>query len=175
MTAMKRCFPVCAISVACLGITLSGQTQKPTFEVASIKKLGQMATGHRMPDSGPCDRKEFEEVEKAGDKLSPTGRTLLGFSCGPLANLAEVASRLAELPVFDRTGLPGRWGGTLYFASPPTVDMGPLGIRPTTATPNPNLPSFQSALQEQFGLKLETTRGPVDVIVVDSVRQPTEN
>jgi uncharacterized protein (TIGR03435 family) len=91
-----------------------------------------------------------------------------GISCGPLISLAEIASRFVDLPVFDRTGLTGRWSATLYFLP------APQGTRPGVA-PDPSLASFPTALQEQLGLKLEATRGPVDVMVIDSVQQPTEN
>jgi uncharacterized protein (TIGR03435 family) len=43
------------------------------------------------------------------------------------------------------------------------------------STPDPNLPSLHDALEEQLGLRLETRRGPIDVLVIDSVHQPTEN
>jgi uncharacterized protein (TIGR03435 family) len=130
---------------------------------------------HRMPDTGACDRKEFEELEKARPKMS-TGSAMASFGCGPLSNLAELASRLLRTPIFDRTGLTGRFTATLYFASDPGMNFGALApVRPADVTPDPNLPSFQTALQEQLGLKLEQTRGPVDVMVVDAVRQPTEN
>ena len=47
--------------------------------------------------------------------------------------------------------------------------------RRLTVAPDPNLASFPAALQEQLGLKLEPTSGPVDVLVIDSVRPPSEN
>jgi uncharacterized protein (TIGR03435 family) len=131
---------------------------------------------HRMPDTGQCDRKEVEEIEKARPKPS-TGYAMAGFGCGSLATLAELASRQVELPVFDKTGLTGRWTGMLYFAPNPNMNGGNLIAPPPSAavTPDPNLPSFSTALQEQLGFKLEQTRGPVEVMVIDSVRQPTEN
>ena len=94
---------------------------------------------------------------------------MAAFTCASLTTLAELTSGYVELPIFDRTGLTGRWTATLYFAPSPGAGTQLAGA------PDPSLAFFPSALQEQFGLKLEPTRGPVDVLVVDSVRQPTEN
>jgi uncharacterized protein (TIGR03435 family) len=68
--------------------------------------------------------------------------------------------------VVDRTGLDGSWDFELRFAPRRGVDA-PAG--------DPDLPDFFTAVQEQLGLKLESTKGPVEVFAIDSVERPTED
>ena len=42
-------------------------------------------------------------------------------------------------------------------------------------SPSDSGPTFGSAIEEQLGLKLESSRGPVEVLVVDNVQRPTQN
>ena len=122
-------------------------------------------------DSADCGLRSDAALEEM-KKKEASGHAMASFGCGPLVRLADLVSQFTETPVFDRTGLTGDWGGTLYFA--PDRNVGPFAGR-VTAEPNPNLPSFTAALQEQFGIRLEATRGTVEVHVIDAVRQPTEN
>ena len=46
-------------------------------------------------------------------------------------------------------------------------------LPPGLTLPSPDGPSLLTALQEQLGLKLENTRGPLEVLVIDAVEQPT--
>jgi uncharacterized protein (TIGR03435 family) len=68
-----------------------------------------------------------------------------------------------DRPVLDRTGLKGNYAFNLKFAPPQNTN------------PSPDRPQFTTALQEQLGLKLESARAPVDVLVIDSVERPTPN
>jgi uncharacterized protein (TIGR03435 family) len=84
---------------------------------------------------------------------------------------SELARRIIperDRPVLDKTGLQGTFDGELTFAPEPLPGF-------------PRLPGSENgvsvftALQEQWGLKLEPARGGVDVLVIESAQKPTEN
>ena len=94
------------------------------------------------------------------------------YTCGAISGAASIASMMLGAPVVEKTGITGTFSVSIQFS--------PEGVRPFVGeafTPpgDPNLPSFRDALRDQLGLKLESGRGPVDVLVIDSVQQPTEN
>jgi uncharacterized protein (TIGR03435 family) len=91
-------------------------------------------------------------------------------NCTDVSFLVETATVATGLPVVDETSLPGKIVYTHRCGSTAPVLAPGAG-----ATPDPNLPSLHDALEEQLGLRLETRRGPIDVLVIDSVHQPTEN
>jgi uncharacterized protein (TIGR03435 family) len=70
------------------------------------------------------------------------------------------------------TGLEGTYDIRLEFAEIKSTMPPQLGPNP----PDPQAPELFTALTDQLGLRLESRRGPVDVLIVDSaLRQPTEN
>jgi uncharacterized protein (TIGR03435 family) len=72
----------------------------------------------------------------------------------------------------DRTGLTGEFDFELQFSAPPTTGSVDTGI---PVAPLDDAASIFTALQEQLGLKLESTRGPVEVMVIDSAERPAGN
>jgi uncharacterized protein (TIGR03435 family) len=90
-----------------------------------------------------------------------------------IGDLARLLSGQLDRFVVDRTGLTGSYDFDLTF----TPDRMPQGGPPAGAgqvpTVDPNGPSIFTALQEQLGLKLEATRGPVPVLVVERLERPT--
>lgn len=86
--------------------------------------------------------------------------------CGPARSAASMVSQHMQTTVIDKTGLVGTYETFLFFA-PDAASANAVGV--------PDLPSFPAAVREQWGFKLESGRGLVDVLVIDSVSQPTEN
>ena len=97
--------------------------------------------------------------------------------------MAQFVSTLSDWigrPVIDKTGLTGLYDFTLTFAPEGIRASGPLGptlTRLSAQSPAPPVdaaaPSLSAALQEQLGLKLESARGPVEVVVIDRFEKPT--
>ena len=83
---------------------------------------------------------------------------------GTMEQLARQLSATAGRPVINKTGLTG------YYAY--QLDWTP-GNRP--ADPESDTPSLFTAIQEQLGLKLETAKGPMEMLIVDRAEKPTEN
>ncbi len=84
-----------------------------------------------------------------------------------LSQLANLLSPRVERPVQDQTGLKGTFALDLQWRS----EQSP----PNAGLPDSLPTSIFTALQEQLGLKLESTKGTVDVLVIDHVEHPTEN
>ena len=97
----------------------------------------------------------------------------ISFDGFPMSQAAGMLNGQAGRPVVDRTGLTGNWQFVMTFAQ--ERRLGPDGPGEALPPPDPNLPSFFSALQEQLGLKLEATKAPFDVTVIDSVDHPTDD
>ncbi len=94
----------------------------------------------------------------------------------PMEDFVQVLQTVLGRPVRDRTGLSEPFDISLKFALDDlTVGLprfGPAG--PATADPN-GPPSIPTAIQEQLGLKLESTKGPVEVMVIDHIEKPSAN
>jgi uncharacterized protein (TIGR03435 family) len=88
---------------------------------------------------------------------------------GDLVSLMQRA--MLDRPVVDKTGLSGRYDFDLEWA-PDETQFG--GEVPAASADAPSSPLF-SAIQQQLGLRLEATRGPVAALVVDKAERPSAN
>jgi len=93
-----------------------------------------------------------------------------------MSQIASTLSGLLERTVVDRTTLPGTFDATLTWT--PDQSTPGMALKAGYAPPglvDPNGASIFTAVQEQLGLKLDSSRGPVNVIVVVSAQRPTAN
>ncbi|HEU5020611.1 MAG TPA: TIGR03435 family protein, partial [Bryobacteraceae bacterium] len=106
-------------------------------------------------------------LAKSGSKLDRGDENLRAVSSGPTllrgtmdsARIARQLTLMLHRTVIDKTGLQGVWKFDLTWA-PDDVTTGP---------------SLFTAIQEQLGLKLESGKGPVQVLVIDRAEKPSDN
>jgi uncharacterized protein (TIGR03435 family) len=99
----------------------------------------------------------------------------------PISNLVRMLSAMVGRPVLDRTGLTAKYDYKLEFSMEQT--QGPLfsggdgSGKGSDSAPPPESsgPSLFTALQEELGLKLESGKGPVAIIIIEHVERPSEN
>ena len=99
---------------------------------------------------------------------------MLNYRAGniTMSALAAALRPYVGREVVDRTGLIGEFDFDLQFTAPPTAGSIDAGI---PVAPLDDAASVFTALQEQLGLKLESTRGSVELMVIDSVERPAGN
>jgi uncharacterized protein (TIGR03435 family) len=118
---------------------------------------------------------DFDAAPVCGQRGGGFGRLRAGGTT--MADFATMISGTAQRVVIDKTGLTGYYDIALTYT--PAADQLPQGAPPPGAPAPPPIdpdgPTFFTAIQEQLGLKLDNQRGPVDVVVIDSINQPTEN
>jgi uncharacterized protein (TIGR03435 family) len=88
------------------------------------------------------------------------------------SQLAGILSAVLDRRVVDQTGLTGLFNADLTW-TPDQMPQRPPGAPDDLPPVDPNAPSIFTAVQEQLGLKLKSTTGPVEVLVIDSVERPT--
>jgi bla regulator protein blaR1 len=115
-----------------------------------------------------------EQVQRCAITIGP-GRLTAGSLS--MTQLAASLSRVVGRMVVDRTNLPGKFELALEYAPDPTMagrsDFPPGP--PALERPAVDGPTIFAAVQEQLGLKLESTKGLIDVLVIDRAEPPTEN
>jgi uncharacterized protein (TIGR03435 family) len=118
------------------------------------------------PKLVPAKAEDSKRIAMTGNPaIAASDREIIGrkASIADLVNLLQLPG-LTDRPVLDRTRLSGEFNFNAKFAP---VDNNALG--------NTSSPSIFTALQEQLGLKLEATRAPIEILVIDHAEKPTAN
>lgn len=156
-----RELPIYVLTLARADGKLGAGLRPSTTDCAAMRGRGGrggVAIGPPAPGERPC-----------GMRMAP-GQLIGGGM--PLSQLTLPLSQFTQRMVVDRTGLSGnfdidlKWtpDGAPQGPPPPGIQLPPI---------DPNGPSLFTAVQEQLGLKLESERGPVEVLVIDHVERPT--
>ena len=110
-------------------------------------------------------------VRKSGHKMKETDKPGFGVSTAPgrtrgvgadMATLASVLSSHLERPVQDATGLHGYYDFSMTWSA--------IGLQTGDSAPD-----LLNALQDELGLRLESSRSQTEVIVIDNAEKPGEN
>jgi uncharacterized protein (TIGR03435 family) len=153
--------------------------ERPIYALIPAKRDGTLGP-QLKPSTTDCASARGPEA--CGSSVGPGFIRMRG---GTIATLATAFSRLTNTGsslnrlVVDRSGLSGLYDADLRFTPEfvPNVGLPPslAGLAPQTPAIDPNGPSIFTAVQEQLGLKLDSQRGPVEVLVIDRVERPTED
>ena len=151
--------------------------------IYSLVVASATSTGLRRSqvDQSACDARRAairrrEPVPPPVPSAAPicgSGRTIPGMITGvgfSIESLSASLGRFVDRVVANNTRLTGLWDFELRWAPEQLPNVAP-GAPPVNV--DPNGPSIFTALQEQLGLKLESTRGPIDILVIDHVARPT--
>jgi len=122
-----------------------------------------LTIGRGGPKLATSNSDDKFRINISGSPRGQEDRLLVGKKAS-MANLAQTIGLIVDRPVLDRTGITGEFSFEAKYA---TVDNNAFG--------NTSSPSIFTALQEQLGLKLEATKAPLEVFVIDSAEKPSEN
>jgi uncharacterized protein (TIGR03435 family) len=152
------------------------------FDLVLARSDGKLGPGV-TPWDGTCPggrepQPAAPRSPRCGAFFTPTGMNLTGDSMAVLADMLSAPLVNLGRPVVDKTGLTGDYNMMLeYKFTPPPPPGGPAAPGPSAASaPDDLLPaSLGTALQEQFGLKLQPAKGMTDVLIVDQAEKPKGN
>jgi len=160
-------------------------THRETRELpiyALVKARADGSLGPRLTPN-PCvwDFTKPPAPPKPGE--APCGNVSEGFgrmtlNAMPIPVMLQYLAPKVNRVIVDRSGLTGNFDIELQWTPdqlPPRAPGTPADqpIRVNGVDIDPNGPSLFTALQEQLGLKLDSARGPVEVMVIDRVERPS--
>ncbi len=126
-------------------------------------------------------------VDKGGPKMKDSnvapgqqqglrgGRGEITGMAAPVPLLINFLSQQLGRSVIDQTGLTGKYDFTLKWTPDPGTAAGPRAGDDTAPSVDTSGPSIFTALQTDLGLKLQSAKGPVEMLVIDSVEKPDAN
>ena len=164
-------------------VTHNEVRERPVYALMTARADRRLGAGLTVADGDCGDAMRKMVAPVPGQR--PPGPPRFWCGGGPgrirgnvvtLAMFGNILGGTVGRLVIDRTGVQGHFNITLdYTPEAGITSIGPPDAPPPDPPVARDAPSLFTALQEQLGLKLESTRAPVDVLVIDRASQPTEN
>ncbi|HEX8879061.1 MAG TPA: TIGR03435 family protein [Candidatus Acidoferrum sp.] len=144
------------------------------FKLQFHKEMRTLPAYELVVDKSGPKLKENHSPEHFDIPVTPGGFGKLEATHCSMSYFAWTLSNRLDQPVIDQTGLAQFYDFKLEWTPEPPPG---LAGRPDAAAnlPPANGPDIFTALREQLGLKLESHKGPVEVMVIDHVERPSEN
>jgi uncharacterized protein (TIGR03435 family) len=137
------------------------------YELTISKGGPKLSTSTATPDEAPNFTSTLYPAASGG-----IDHALLPARNVTMAQFASLLQRaILDKPVVDDTGLTSRYDFDLEWTPDETQFGGQLPFGP----PDSEKPGLFAALQQQAGLKIEATRGPIGTLVIDRIERPSEN
>jgi bla regulator protein BlaR1 len=159
-------------------LTTHRETRELPIYALVIAKNGPKLQEAKPGDTYPNGIKGPDGRSAAG-MIFMTGRGSVTGQGIPISDLVRLLSRQLGRKVEDKTGLIGKYDLTLQWT--PDENQGAMlkGPEPpgTAGPPPPDSsgPSIFTALEEKLGLRLESQKGPVEILIIDHAEKPSEN
>ena len=167
-------------------LALHRETKEMPVYVLTVSKSGNKVLKVADDDCVKNGADKGPPVPPAPGKPAPLpcgaffmGPTALGGKNISMPFFIEALSSALDRTVIDKTGFTGTFDVDLKFSPDGMTSFGPAGFSQqglsSANSADSSLPSIFTALQEQLGLRLESTRGPAEVLVVDHIERPSLN
>jgi uncharacterized protein (TIGR03435 family) len=167
--AEVRDIPVYVLTVSRDDGRLGEQLRRSDSGCAPVKgPAGLPPLPPRPPSESPAGVLTLSgpAIRCGGLRYSSTSGEHLSLRSVTMASFAQTLIRALERPVLDKTALEGTFDVDLTYTPDTQVVAGSNLL---------NAPALPTAMREQLGLRLESTRAPVEILVIDAVAPPTEN
>lgn len=169
-----------ALLVERFRLVLHSETAEQTVFILGTARPVKPGPGLIEVDS--CSELDGARVAPEPSKLPPIacgafvrGRSWMKGTAVALFNVIDALSAILGGTVIDETGLGGKYNIAVEW-TPATATPATATADPTVATTGDNTgPTIFTAVQEQLGLKLQSQKRPVQILVIDKAAQPDEN
>jgi len=162
-------------------LTVRRETKELPIYTLVIAKNGPKLQESKPDDGAPVGTRGPGGRRGRGLGMMGLGGPVIAQSVA-IPNLVRLLSMVLGRPVLDKTGLTGKYDFTLKWT--PDESQGganagaPGGLpngQPAIPAEDPSGASLFTAIQEQLGLKLESGKGPVEIIMIERAERPSGN